>query len=88
MRRREFITLVGGVAAWPFAASAQQPAAPIIGILDNASPAAQNLAAFKQGLKETGYIDGQNVAIDTVPPRVNMIGYRRSQPIWSAVKWQ
>ena len=46
------------------AASAQQPAAPIIGILDNASPVRPKSAAFKQGLKETGYIDGQNVAID------------------------
>jgi putative ABC transport system substrate-binding protein len=65
MQRREFITILGGAAVvWPLAASAQQPAAPIIGILDNASPVAQNLAAFKQGLKETGYIDGQNVAID------------------------
>jgi putative ABC transport system substrate-binding protein len=64
MRRRDFIYFTGGAAAWPLAARAQQPALPMIGYLSGVAPAGAPLAAFRRGLQETGYREGQNVAIE------------------------
>ena len=66
MRRRDFITIFGSAAAWPVAARAQQPAMPVIGYLESRSPdgMTDRLRAFRQGLKDTGYVEGENVRIE------------------------
>jgi putative ABC transport system substrate-binding protein len=68
MRRREFIAGLGGAAAWPVVARGQQPALPVIGFLSHASPGAfpvtAYLAAFRQGLRESGFVEAQNVAVE------------------------
>jgi putative ABC transport system substrate-binding protein len=69
MRRREFIAGLGGAAAWPLAARAQRPAMPVVGLISgNVASGTQTvrqlLPAFRQGLKDVGYVEGQNVAIE------------------------
>ena len=92
MQRREFVTLLGGAAAWPLSARAQQAALPAVGFLSGRSPreSAYLVAAFQQGLSETGYVDGHNVNVeyrwaqgqlDRVPALANELISRRVSAI-------
>jgi putative ABC transport system substrate-binding protein len=64
LNRLKFISLIGGMAAWPLAARAQESGMPVIGVLGGGSIAAFRVAAIPRGLKEAGYIEGENVAIE------------------------
>jgi putative ABC transport system substrate-binding protein len=64
MRRREFIAVLGSAATWPLVAGAQRPAMPVVGFLNATSPDGYRLRAFHQGLKEAGFVEGENVAIE------------------------
>ena len=82
MRRRDFVKVIAGsVIGWPLPARAQQPSGPVIGFLSTDSPDESGpvVAAFREGLVKTGYIDGKNVVIEWL--KVNMIGCLRWRPI-------
>jgi hypothetical protein len=83
IRRREFLVSLGSTAAWPLAVRAQQPIVPLVGILSSASLSAFTdlLGAFRQGLKETGYVEGQNVAIELAAAHLANLGEARAQTL-------
>ena len=88
MRRRELLLLLSGALTAPHAPRAQQKQMPVIGYLSGASPGASapTVAAFRQGLSETGYVEGRNLAIEYPGRRVIMIGWRHWPPTSSAVR--
>ena len=86
MRRRDFIGLLRGAAAWPIGARDQQPAMPAVGFLDSRSPDAisERLRAFRQGLKESGYVEGEKWRSNTAGPRIKWTGCPTWRPNWFA----
>ena len=92
MRRREFIAGLGSAAAWPVVARAQQPAMPVVVLVNGgaADGSADAAAAFRRGLAETGYVEGRNVIIEyrwAASTASNVDELAIWQPIWSAAKW-
>jgi putative ABC transport system substrate-binding protein len=85
MKRRSFIRLAGGVAAWPLVARAQRPSVPVVGFLGSTSPEgyATFVGGFQRGLKEAGFVDGDNVATIYRWAEDGMTGCRGWLPIWS-----
>jgi len=83
VKRRDFISLLGGATAWPLAARAQESAMPVIGFMSSRSPedSAHLLEAFHRGLKEGGFIDGENVAIESAGRGAITAACQRSPPI-------
>src|SRR5262252_6881068 len=86
LRRRQFIAVLGGAAAWPLAARAQQPAMPVVGVLAPVSQNEELLRGLRQGLKQAGFVEGENVAIvyrfaeneiDRLPALADDLGRRR-----------
>ena len=84
MKRREFISLIGGAATWPLVSHAQQSAMPVIGFLypTSSDMETDRLRTFREGLKDTGYLEGDNVRSNTASPKINSIAYTCSRPIW------
>jgi putative ABC transport system substrate-binding protein len=80
VKRREFITLLGAAAVWPFAARAQQSAMPVIGYLTGASMTGEG--GFKQGLQETGLIEGRDFQIEHRSTAGQMVSFPRLLPKW------
>ena len=89
LKRREFITLLSGAVAGPLAARAQQPTMPVIGfMIDGTQARSQQIAAFYAGLKESGYIQDQNVAVEFRSAEGHLIVLRRLQPICCGTGWR